>query len=86
MRHMVKSEKKLVDHLFRHNTFIRNIFEGKILGKRTRRRPRTPYFQDRKRLMEVTSYSQSKEMTNDRGNFLKEVFHKAQPLIDDDGI
>lgn len=32
---------KSIGHLFRHNSFLRNIFEGKILDKRTRGRPRT---------------------------------------------
>jgi hypothetical protein len=47
---------------------MKNIFEGKILGKRGR--PRTSYFQDFKHLMEVTTYSKLKNMAKDRDLWL----------------
>lgn len=41
MRHILKRKTKLIGHLIKHNTFIWNIFEGKVLGKRIKERPRT---------------------------------------------
>lgn len=36
IRYILKRKTKLIGHLFKHNTLVRNIFEGKILGKRSR--------------------------------------------------
>jgi len=66
IRRLFKKKMKLIGLLFRYNTFVRNIFEGKILGKRSRGRPRTSYFQDLKHLLDVTSYSQLRNVANDR--------------------
>jgi len=70
IKHILKRKTKLIGHLFRHNTFMKNIFEGEILGKRSRGRPRTSYFQDFKHLMEVTTYSKLKNMAKDRDLWL----------------
>lgn len=40
MRHKLKRKNKLTGHFIGYNTFVRNSFEGKIMGKRTRERPR----------------------------------------------
>jgi len=37
---------KFIGHIIRHNNFLNNIFEGKIMGRRPRRRPRANYFHD----------------------------------------
>jgi hypothetical protein len=34
MSHILKRKTKLIGHLIRHNTFINNIFEGKIMGRK----------------------------------------------------
>lgn len=41
MRHILKRKIKLIGRVFRHNTFIRKIFEEKILEKETRERLRS---------------------------------------------
>ncbi|KAE9532958.1 hypothetical protein AGLY_009386 [Aphis glycines] len=50
IKHILKKKTKLIGHLFRYNIFMKNIFEGKILRKRSRERPRTSHFQDLKHL------------------------------------
>jgi hypothetical protein len=70
IKHILKRKTKLIGHLFRHNTFMKNIFEGKILLKRFRGSPRTSYFQDLKHLMEVITYSKLKNMAKDRDLWL----------------
>jgi hypothetical protein len=42
MSHILKKKTKLIGHLIRHNTFINNIFKGKVMERRGRGRPRTP--------------------------------------------
>ena len=68
--HILKRKAKLIGHSIRHSTFLSNIFEGKILGRRTRGRPRTSYFKDVKRLMDVSSYSHLKRVATDRDKWL----------------
>jgi hypothetical protein len=41
IKYILKRKTKLIGYLLRHNTFMKNIFEGKILGKRSRGCPRT---------------------------------------------
>ncbi|KAF0701769.1 putative transposon-derived protein F52C9.6 [Aphis craccivora] len=48
----------------------KNIFKEKILGERSRGRPKTSYFQDLKHLTEVETYSTLKNMANDRDLWL----------------
>jgi hypothetical protein len=61
---------KFIGHLIRHNDFIINIFEGKIMGRRPRGRPRTNYFHDIKEKMGCASYQQLKEAAKDRHTWL----------------
>lgn len=53
MRYIIMKKTKLIGYLFRYNTFIRNIFDGKNSG-RTRESPRSSCFQNFKQFMEVT--------------------------------
>lgn len=43
---IMKRKVKLVGHLLRHNEFITNIIEGRVLGRRPRGRPWKSYFDD----------------------------------------
>jgi hypothetical protein len=67
--------------LMRHNDFMKNIFEGRIEGRRTRRRPRTSDFKNIISIMNVTSYSTMKSMAMNRTLWLYQ--NKAKPLEDD---
>lgn len=46
-----EEKTKLIRHLIRHNSSIENLFEGRYLGRRSRRRQRTSFFQDIKDAM-----------------------------------
>ncbi|KAE9540745.1 hypothetical protein AGLY_003990 [Aphis glycines] len=72
IKHILKRKTKLIGHLFKHNTFMKNIFEGKTLGKRSRGRPRTSYFQDLKNLMEVITITLELKLHK---HFFRDNFH-----------
>jgi len=46
MNSIRKRKNRFIGHIIRHNNFIRNIFKGKVLGRRLRGRPRQSFFQD----------------------------------------
>jgi len=46
MIHIIERKIKLIGHIMRHNDFLNNIFEGRIMRRRPRGRPRTNYFHD----------------------------------------
>lgn len=60
--YILKRIKKLIRHSINHITFIINVFDGRILSRSTRGRPRTWYFQDLKKLMDVISYMKLKDI------------------------
>lgn len=49
----MESKIKLIEHLIRHNDFLNNVFERRIMG---RRRPRANYFHDIKEKMSCIPY------------------------------
>ncbi|KAF0771489.1 putative transposon-derived protein F52C9.6 [Aphis craccivora] len=50
---IMESKIKLIEHLIRHNDFLNNVFERRIMG---RRRPRANYFHDIKEKMSCIPY------------------------------
>lgn len=67
---ILKRKTKLIGHLIRHNSFIENIFEGRLQGKRSRGRPRTSYFGDINNIMGVNTYWRMKRKAMDREEWL----------------
>jgi len=62
---------KWIGRLIRHdNDFLNNIFEGRIIGRRPRGRPRANCFDDTKEKMGALSYQQLKEAAKDRHTWL----------------
>lgn len=66
MIHITERKMKLNGHIIRHNNFLNNLFERRIMGRRPRGRPRTNYFHDVKEKMSCESYQQLKEAAKDR--------------------
>ncbi|KAG8222889.1 hypothetical protein J437_LFUL003534 [Ladona fulva] len=66
-----KRKSKHNGHQIRHNEILNSIFEGKILGKRTRGRPGLPILQDVKSRMDCSSFQEMEELAKDRKNWLK---------------
>lgn len=71
MQRIMKRKIKLIGHLLRHNTFITNIIEGKMEGRRPRGRPRKMYFEDIFETMRCATYHQLKEAALDRHIWLQ---------------
>ena len=65
-----KRKIRITEHIIRHNTFIKNIYEGKVLGKEGRGRPRRRYFEDIRDRMGSDSYAKMKRTAEDRGEWL----------------
>lgn len=65
-------EKKIkcIVHKIRHNDFLNKIFEGKIMGRRPRGKPRMNCFSDIEEKMGCISYQHLEETVNDRHNWL----------------
>lgn len=53
---------KFFGHIMRHNTFITNITEGKINGKRGKGRPRETNLGSMKKLLTLKSYIEMKRL------------------------
>jgi len=53
-------ESEAYGNLLRHNDFVTNILEGKIMGKQSRGRPRQSYFNNINQQMSFISYQQLK--------------------------
>lgn len=70
MKSIAKRKVKLIGHLIRHSDFMKNIFEGRIQGRRSRGRPRSSYFQDVMNIMNVNSYSTMKSIAMNRTEWL----------------
>lgn len=70
LENIMKRKVKLIGHLIRHNQFIGNIFEGRLLGRRSRGRPRTSYFRDLQNIMRVNTYGQMKTIAMNREEWL----------------
>lgn len=68
---------KMIGHLIRHDSFIRNIIEGKIEGKRRRGRPRIEYIDQVKRKIDVVSYKEVKEKAWNRPQW--KALHRQEP-------
>jgi len=66
MIHIIERKIKFIGHIIRHNDFLNNIFEGRIMGRRPRGRSRTNYFHDINEKMDCASYQQIKEAVKDR--------------------
>ena len=71
MNTIIKRTIKLIGHLLRHNVFITIFMEGKIEGKRYRRRPRKSFFEEIFHRMGCTSYQNLKRMGSDRHDWLQ---------------
>jgi hypothetical protein len=72
MNTILKRRIKLIGHLLRHNVFITIFMEGKIEGKRYRRRPRKSFFEEIFHRMGCTSYQSLKRMAYDRHDWLRQ--------------
>ena len=70
LREMEKRKTKFIGHVLRHNTFIINILEGKVLGKKGRGRPRKKYLEDIEKRMGCVNYSELKRTAGDRTEWL----------------
>lgn len=68
---IMKRKIKLIGYLIKHNNFVTNILEGKIMGKRLRRRPRQSYFNNINQRMGFTSYQYLKNTARDREVWLQ---------------
>lgn len=62
---------KFFGHVMRHNTFIINIMEGKINGKRGRRRPRDTNIGSTKKLLSLPSYEAMKRLAGKKEEWLQ---------------
>lgn len=63
---MEKRKLRFIGHVLRHNEFIGKIFEGKILGKKTRGRPRQLFLDVVKVKMGLGSYALLKRAAQNR--------------------
>lgn len=78
----MKRKVKLIGYLLRHNDFITDILEGKIIIKQPKERPRQSNFKDINQQMSFTSCQQLKIR-----RVIEEIgYYKTLPLeIDDEG-
>ena len=67
---MERKKLKLIGHILR-NYFLVNIFEGKILGKKGRGRPRKTYFEDVRNLVGCKDYKEVKRIAGLREEWLQ---------------
>lgn len=70
LNYIGRRKSKMIGHIMRHNQFLKNVFEGKVLGEKPRGRPRTTYFNNIKEDMRIKSYEELKRMTMERGTWL----------------
>jgi hypothetical protein len=56
---------KLIGHLLRHNGFVTNIMEGRLLGKKSRGRPRLSYIKNLMKELLCNSYAEMKRLAQD---------------------
>jgi len=68
---IAKRKIKLLGHVLRHNNFLQNIFEGKVLGKKTRGRPRMAFLKNTIHEMGCNSYAGMKELARNRELWLQ---------------
>lgn len=57
---------KFIGRLIHYNDFLNNMFERRIMGRRSRGRCRTNNFQDIEEKMDCASYQQLEEAAKDR--------------------
>jgi hypothetical protein len=62
---------KLIGHLMRHNGFVTNIMDGRVLGKESRGRPRLSYIKNLMKELFCNSYAQMKRLAQDRHLWLQ---------------
>ena len=62
---------KLIGHLLRHNGFVTNIMEGRVLGKESRGRPRLSYIKNLMKELFCNSYAEMKRLAQDRHLWLQ---------------
>jgi hypothetical protein len=62
---------KLIGHLLRHNGFVTNIMEGRVLGKESRGRPRLSYIKTLMKELFCNSYAEMKRLAQDRHLWLQ---------------
>jgi hypothetical protein len=62
---------KLIGHLMRHNGFVTNIMEGRVLGKESRGRPRLSYIKNLMKEPSCNSYAEMKRLEQDRHLWLQ---------------
>jgi hypothetical protein len=56
---------KFIGHLLRHNSFVTNIMEGRVLGKKNRGRPRLSYIKNLMKELFCNSYAEMKSLAQD---------------------
>jgi hypothetical protein len=62
---------KLFEHLLRHNGFVTNIMEDRVLGKKSRERPRLSYIKNTTKELVCNSYAEMKRLAQDRHLWLQ---------------
>jgi hypothetical protein len=62
---------KLIGHLLRHNSFVTNIMEGRVLGKESRGRPRISYITNLMKELFCNCYAEMKRLAQDRHLWLQ---------------
>jgi hypothetical protein len=62
---------KLIGRLLRHNDFVTNIMEGRVLGKEGRGRPRLSYIKTLMKELFCNSYVEMKRLAQDRHLWLQ---------------
>lgn len=70
LRDIRRRKAKMIGHIVRHSEFLVNIFEGKVLGKKTRGRPRNNYFKKLEEEMYLENYYDTKRKAEDRATWL----------------
>ena len=70
VKELEKRRIKFIGHILRHNELLINIFEGKMLGKRTRGRPRRSFMEGVVGRLKFKSYQEMKSTAGDRDSFI----------------
>lgn len=72
LNYIGRRKTKMIGHIMRHNLFLKTVFEGKVLGKKPRGRPRATFFNNLKEDMGLKSYEELKRMAMERRTWLNQ--------------